>query len=484
MRYGNKNREFACVTGLVAIDLLALSAAFTLAFFSRKILNLFFAGLIHLDHSLYFYFRFWWIPLIFVITIAYEKLYTKRLSFWDETRGMIKAVTVSIVIVLAIVSLGKLSNIISRLVILFLWFYSLLLFPLFRLLGKKILLVTELWRENAIIIGAGSAGTETAKGIMREAHLGYRIIGFLDDDEAKKGSEILIDNKAYKVFGKISHFRKFVGLLNISTVIIAIPSLSLQKMSEITSEVQRYTKSVLLVPDLKGIALLNTELYNLFMQQLFLMKINNNLKSYANRFVKRSFDIFFSILLLPVVLLVTAAIGVFIKLGSAGPVFFVQERIGENRKKFRCIKFRTMYVNSGEILKDYLKDNDSASREWDRYKKLREHDPRLTKAGKFLRRTSLDELPQIFNVMKGEMSLFGPRPYLPEEEIDMKDYGKFILMTRPGITGLWQVSGRNNLEFEDRLKLDSWYVLNWSLWLDIVILFKTVRVVLNKEGAY
>ncbi len=278
---------------------LAFYCALASAYFSRKLLNIFFAGLITLNLSFSHFFQFLWMPLIFIIAIGYESLYTKRLSFWDEAREIIKAVTVSVIIVFAIVSLGKLSEMISRLVILFLWLYSLLLFPLFRLAGKKILSKIGLWRESAIILGAGEAGVETARGIIREAHLGYKIIGFLDDSEDKKGMEIVIDNSPYKVFGKIRHFKKFVGLLDISTVIIAIPSLSLQKMSEITSEVQRYTKSVLLVPDLKGIALLNTELYHLFMQQLFLLKINNNLKSLFNRSIKRSFDFTVALLFFP-----------------------------------------------------------------------------------------------------------------------------------------------------------------------------------------
>ena len=143
-----------------------------------------------------------------------------------------------------------------------------------------------------------------------------------------------------------------------------------------------------------------------------------------------------------------------------------------------------MYLNSDEILQEFLEKNPEAKKEWDKYKKLKSYDPRVTKIGKFLRATSLDELPQIFNVLKGDMSLVGLRPYLPREISDMGEYKDIILLTRPGITGLWQISGRNELTFQDRLKLDTWYVLNWSLWLDIVILFKTIKVVLNREGAY
>jgi len=422
--------------------------------------------------------------MIFLIFLSYERLYVKRISFWDEIKELIKALTISIVVVLAIATLGKLTEKISRLTIIFLGCYSILVYPAFRLIGKKVLYRIGLWKENLIIIGAGKTGIEIAKGIEEERHLGYNIIGFLDDDMNKIGRKIEIGNGKYKIFGKIKNFKKFVSMLNISTVIIAIPSLSLERLSGLTNNVQRYTKRVLLIPDLKGIALVNTELYHLFMQQMFLLKINNNLKSLFNRAVKRSFDIVFSVLFLPLLLLIVGIIGLLIRLDSRGSAFLVQDRIGKNKKIFKCIKFRTMYVNSDEIIEDYFKNNNEAVEEWNRYKKLKNYDPRVTRVGRFLRKTSLDELPQIFNVLKGEMSLFGPRPYLPAEDKDMKDYSDLILLTQPGITGLWQVSGRNDLEFEDRLKLDSWYVLNWSLWLDIVILFKTIKVVLKMEGAY
>src|SRR5208283_360910 len=323
-----------------------------------------------------------------------------------------------------------------------------------------------------------------AEGIMREAHLGYNVIGFLDDNEEKKGMEIRIDGKTYKVFGKIAHFRKFVNLLHISTVIIAIPSLSIQKMSEITSAVQRYTRSVLLVPDLKGIALLNTELYHLFMQQLFLLKTNNNLKSLFNRVIKRSFDLTVAILFSPLFFLLAGIIGILVKIDSPGPLFYSHVRIGQKGKPIKVYKIRTMYMDAQEKLKNFLEKDQSAREEWGTFFKLK-NDPRVTRIGKWLRETSLDELPQFMNIVKGDMSLVGPRPVL-QEEIDYyyKEYADYYFMVKPGMTGLWQTSGRNVINYDFRVKLDTWYVLNWSLWFDIVILFKTIRVVLKKEGAY
>ena len=141
-------------------------------------------------------------------------------------------------------------------------------------------------------------------------------------------------------------------------------------------------------------------------------------------------------------------------------------------------------MNNEQILKKHLEANPEAKRQWAKYAKLRDNDPRITHIGRLLRKFSLDELPQIFNVLKGEMSLAGPRPYLPREIEKLHNHADSILLARPGITGLWQVSGRNEIDFEGRLQLDSWYVRNWSLWLDITLLIRTVGVVFSRRGAY
>jgi FlaA1/EpsC-like NDP-sugar epimerase len=218
------------------LDLSAFYCSFLLAFYIRKILNLFFPQLSP-QLSLSFFLHLWWLPVIFISFIVYERLYIKKLPFWDETKELLKAISASTIAILAIITLGNMSGKISRLTILFLWFSGLFFFPLFRFFGKKTLHALGLWRENVIIIGAGSAGIETAKGINSDIHLGYHVIGFLDDDTTI-GKEVSVNGDIYKVFGKIRHFRKFVRLLNISTVIIAIPSLSVEKLSELTNEVR------------------------------------------------------------------------------------------------------------------------------------------------------------------------------------------------------------------------------------------------------
>lgn len=173
-----------------------------------------------------------------------------------------------------------------------------------------------------------------------------------------------------------------------------------------------------------------------------------------------------------------------IKKEDPGPVFFAHERIGKDGKPFPCYKFRSMVTNSQEMLQKYLAENPAAKEEWEREFKLKD-DPRVTPIGKVLRRTSLDELPQIFNVLRGEMSLVGPRPVI-QEELD-KYYGetaKLYCTVKPGITGLWQVSGRSDTTYDERVALDASYIENRSFWGDIVILWKTIAVVALKKGAY
>ncbi len=484
MRIGNGYKEIGGIGALVSLDIASFYLSLFLAYYARKFLNTVFTGLMPLEFDLRYFVHFWWMPVIFILVLAYEGLYTKRTSFWDEARELVKAVTVAVIVIFAVTSLGKFTYKISRLTFIMLYMCSIAVFPLMRLAGKKALFRMNVWKENLIIIGAGRAGKEIARGLDSEGHLGYNILGFLDDDPDKIGRTIVINNRELKVFGEVKNFRKFLSLMSVSTVIIAIPSYTVEELSKLTENVQKYAGSVLLVPDLKGIALVNTELEHLSAQQMFMLKINNNLKSDFNKFVKKSFDVVFSVLLLPFLFVLVVIFWALIRADSRGPVFLRQDRIGKDGKVFKCIKFRTMFGNADEILDNYLEKNEEARAEWSRYKKLRDYDPRVTRVGKFLRRTSLDELPQIFNVLAGDMSFFGPRPYLPEEEEEIRGYSDLIFLTSPGITGLWQVSGRNILDFEERVKLDTWYVLNWSLWLDIVILFKTIRVVLNKEGAY
>lgn len=206
--------------------------------------------------------------------------------------------------------------------------------------------------------------------------------------------------------------------------------------------------------------------------------------SFMGNVVKTAFDYILTLVGTVFISPLLVYIAYRIKKEDPGPVFFAHTRIGKDGKPFPCYKFRSMVVNSQEMLQKYLAKNPAAREEWERDFKLKD-DPRVTPIGKFLRSTSLDELPQIFNVLRGEMSLVGPRPVI-QEELD-KYYGetaKLYCTVKPGITGLWQVSGRSDIGYDERVALDATYIKYRSMWGDIVILWKTIGVVLMKKGAY
>jgi lipopolysaccharide/colanic/teichoic acid biosynthesis glycosyltransferase len=203
----------------------------------------------------------------------------------------------------------------------------------------------------------------------------------------------------------------------------------------------------------------------------------------AYRFGKRIFDIVLGILILPAVLLLIALIAGIVWLNSAGPVFYRQTRIGQYGRKFKILKFRTMHHRSDKVLHDFLETHPEAHHEWLQTHKLRE-DPRITALGRFLRKTSLDELPQIVNVLRGEMSLVGPRPIVHAEREKYGDRFVFYTAVVPGITGLWQVSGRCDVAYDARVALDERYARNWNLFMDMAILCRTPRAVCRGRGAY
>ena len=211
---------------------------------------------------------------------------------------------------------------------------------------------------------------------------------------------------------------------------------------------------------------------------------NKKVKLYIEKAVKRVIDIIAG--LVGTILLIPITIGIYIARKilkeDDGPIFYDQLRIGKGGKYFKLYKYRSMVIGADEILKEYLAENEEAREEYSKYKKLKK-DPRITKLGNFLRKTSLDEFPQFINVLKGDMSLVGPRPYLPREKEDMSEYYKYIIQCKPGITGYWQTSGRSDVTFDDRLKMDYDYYQKKSSKMDFKLLIKTILNVVKKEGA-
>jgi undecaprenyl-phosphate galactose phosphotransferase len=240
---------------------------------------------------------------------------------------------------------------------------------------------------------------------------------------------------------------------------------------------------VIFIPLVDDYDLTHSQIYELSNTRTNLIVFQNRLKSRYLLLFKRITDLLLSMIIFPFLIIPMIYIAYRIRREEPkSAILFKQERLGMDRTVFICYKFRTMYEESEELLQAYLKNSPEEVRYYEKYHKYKD-DPRITPIGKFLRRTSLDELPQIFNVFKQEMSFIGPRPYMLNEEEMAGDGLNTILAVRPGITGLWQVSGRSDIDFQSRIDLDIWYIRNWNLWMDLVILIKTIKAVFLKKGA-
>ena len=468
-------KKILSLIGLISIDLLSFFISLGIAYVINELLGLGNSNLHPGSLSDYFF-----LSMIYLMAIGYEGLYIAREPFSEASRLLVKSLFLSALIAFLIISLIQL----SKSLIIILWVISMIIFPLFRFYGKNLLYSLKIWDEPILILGNNEAGKEFAENMMKEHFLGYRIIGFLDDSIPLDKRKVQVKNKFYEILGEVKDYCEIADKYNISIALISLPHLNKEEISEIVAKVQQCSRRVIMVPHAKGIAMQNSKLLHVLSNNTYLLELNNNLKRRDNQFWKKTFDILLALFLLPILLPVLIIIGIIIKIDSKGSVFFSQKRLGQHDASFQCIKFQTMYDNNEEILEKYLAENDEAAAEWKKYKKLRLYDPRVTRVGKILRKTSLDELAQIINVLKGEMSFVGPRPYLPREREDIGEHAGLILETKPGITGLWQVSGRNGLSFNERVRLDSWYVLNWSLWTDVSILIRTIKVVLKRDGSF
>ncbi|WP_022849937.1 undecaprenyl-phosphate galactose phosphotransferase WbaP [Limisalsivibrio acetivorans] len=464
---------------LIIIDLLAFYTSLEAAVLSRTAVDVLFPGVIDFEFSFAYFAGLWWIPLILLGTISYKGLYGGRQPAMEEAKNIMGAVTFSLLIVFALVSIGRMTDMVSRLTLFFLWFYSMLIFPLLRIAGKRVLFALGVGTDKILVAGCGADSASAAEAILAERNYGYEIYGFYGKLEC--GSKTLrAAGHEYPVYtGGIDSLLEAVN-----TVVFVESEFTQDEITELTTKVRRRIKGIVTVPDAGRGIMMNSEFHYLFRHRTFLLKAKNNLASRFNKYAKRAFDIAFTLAVLPFVGLIMLVAGILIKLDSRGNIFYSHERVGENGKRIRVLKMRSMYTDSAERLEHILKNDPVRAEEWRRSRKFK-NDPRITKVGRILRKTSIDEMPQFINVLKGDMSVVGPRPIV-ESEIE-EHYGKdgeYYRMVKPGITGLWQVSGRSDTAYDDRVRLDSWYVINWSIWLDILIIMKTLGVVIKKEGAY
>jgi Undecaprenyl-phosphate galactose phosphotransferase WbaP len=421
----------------------------------------------------------WWFFPVWLCILAYEGAYTKRFTLWDEVKLLWKAALFSTLAILSVVFIGKFGESVSRTVVVLIGLLSFALFPPLRLAIKRRLTASGLLKRRVLILGANETGRVALNALMGEPNLGYEVVGFLDDRPRKSGATL----GGYKVHNHLDQVERYLVACDIHDVVIALPDRDKDLLNSLVTRLQHKAASVLYFPDYSGIAVIGTEIRHFFHDQAFALEIKNNLAEPLNAYTKKVFDFIVGLLLFLLLALPLAVISLLIRTTSPGPAIYRQQRSGKNGTMFLCYKFRTMYRDADTRLKEILASDRKACEEWESCRKLTD-DPRITPLGRFLRGTSLDELPQIINVLRGEMSLVGPRPVTGEEiEQYYKESADLCFSVLPGITGLWQVSGRSNTSYDYRIMLDSWYVRNWNLWLDIVIMLKTVYAVVKKEGA-
>jgi Undecaprenyl-phosphate galactose phosphotransferase WbaP len=473
-------RKVACALTLVLSDLLAIAISLELGILLRIHL------IPHLDKniapltlSFRHYVDLGWLWLVPIVFAGVEGLYTRRRSLWSEIGQLMKAISLGLVSILATIGLTQLSSEVSRTTILLMGMNLFILMPAMRIWTKKNLGALGLWRKKILILGATDTARLVMRGLTSDPVLGYEVAGIVDNDPTKIGKCFEVcEGKSVFVLGSLSKVLEIMEQENITDVLVAMPQLAEGKFLLLLHQLQPHCDNIYVVPQSWGLPMMNLQVEGLLGERLMMLKLSNNLTKPWNISLKRIFDLVVGTAVGLVALPLCAVLGILIKMDSEGPVLFVQERLGYLGGKFRCIKFRTMDVNGDVKLAKYLEGNPPAAEEWRKYAKLRTYDPRVTRLGRFLRRWSFDELPQLLNVLKGEMSLVGPRPYIPQERHRIGADLTTILSARPGMTGLWQVSGRNEMTLEDRVQLEAWYVRNWNLWLDCIVLAKTFGAVL------
>ena len=405
--------------------------------------------------------------------------YSRRRPFWDELAEVVRLVFILGLLDASFQYLAKLPF--SRFWYLGVWVGVLLLIPLLRILTKKLLMRLRIWQRPAIVLGMGRNAKDAAAALHSDRLMGYQVLAFASLSPPQVPSLEVAGACIPAVRFDPSHLEELNALGNPS-VIVAFEHVDLGRETRFISRLHHYCDDLHVVPPLRGLPLLGTKVHYFFRHELFFLALGNNLARWGPRVFKRMFDLAVATALLLLALPLFGVLAMLIRRDD-GPILFAQERIGQFGVPFPCLKFRTMVPEAQAVLDRLLADDPELQEEWKRHCKLRD-DPRITPVGRWLRRYSLDELAQLWNVIKGEMSLVGPRPVVKGE---LKRYGEdvdYYLLTKPGMTGLWQISGRNDTRYSERVYLDAWYVKNWSLWMDIVILIKTVRVVLTKNGAY
>jgi Undecaprenyl-phosphate galactose phosphotransferase WbaP len=329
------------------------------------------------------------------------------------------------------------------------------------------------WGYPVVLFGDGEITLSVLRKLKSDRHLGLRPVAVVSD----RGSARQLQDVAICESEELDR----IAAYGVRHAVIIAPELSQPQFVDALERVCNAFPHLVIIPKTDFIGKVEADTQGLMGVRA--LQVRNNLLLTGSRIAKRTIDFGFCLALIPVVLPLIAMISALVILESGFPVFYSQKRVGHNGCTFHIWKFRTMVHNAAEILERSLASSPELRKEWAENQKLRQ-DPRITRIGKVLRKASLDELPQLWNIFKGEMSLVGPRPIVHDEIAKYREAYPLYAKATPGLTGLWQVSGRNHTTYEERIACDSYYVRNWSVWMDIYLLARTVNVVLTGHGAY
>jgi Undecaprenyl-phosphate galactose phosphotransferase WbaP len=406
-----------------------------------------------------------------VIMFARRGLYPGvGLNYVEELGQIVTSTSFTFLVMIGITFVLKTTSYYSRLILSIAWLFI----PLTRYVMRRLLIRWHLWGEPVVIIGNSQKVVPLVEHFRINLQLGLRPVAVLRDDQCE-GCTLSIHTPE-SICTILAQARN----LSLKTALVVIDDLN--DIDQLVERFRTVFHRVILVKDKNGRYGLNGLQYMDFSNILGLQVKNNLLNPWSQAF-KRFIDVLASFSGMLFLAPLLGLIAIWIKLDSPGGVFYRQARLGRNGQPFNLLKFRTMHQDADQILIDELDKDESLKKEWDSFQKLKD-DPRITRVGRFLRRFSLDELPQLWNIARAEMSLVGPRPMMPNQrDLYGEPFGNYVRVT-PGITGLWQVSGRNQTTFARRAELDNEYIQCWSIWLDVYILIKTIKVVFWQKGAY
>lgn len=396
----------------------------------------------------------------------------------EELRRLSISTSIVALVLASIAYLTKTQTNYSRIVFGLTWLLALILVPLGREIVRRVASRAGLWGEPVAIVGYGTRGRWIAEYLLRNPRLGLRPVVALNGHHVsdKKGSSIPLIQ-----VGTPSKLEEVSRRARVKTAILVTSEVTEELLDDLVEPRKRGFQRLITISDVRQMGSLWVR--PLDMGGVLGLEVKQNLLSMWQKSLKRTLDLVLifvgSVLIVPLCLL----IALLIWLESKGSIFYGHVRVGKDGKQIRVWKFRTMVPAADQVLRKYLAESPELRAEWNQNFKLKD-DPRVTKVGRFLRKSSLDELPQLWNILRGEMSLVGPRPIVEEEAVRYKSKYRMYTCVRPGITGLWQISGRSNASYDFRVRMDEYYVRNWSIWLDIHVLVSTPWVVLTRRGAY